>query len=220
MNKEELKRISEDAKNQIIGKLKTASQKRINGHIPNKVDMSVPVFPVPQNLLDTFSKELTAVNGQVHLYSGNKELIQQFTKVVAQNNWKNLFCRDPEITDKLQESNFSFLNTKDELLNAEVGITRCEFLVARSGSVMVSSAHPSGRLVNIFPPIHCIIAQRSQIIPYLEDALTGIQKRYAAKFPSHIAVITGPSRTADIEKTLVMGAHGPKELHVFIDLEG
>ena len=67
-----------------------------------------------------------------------------------------------------------------------------------------------------FPESHIVIANVSQVVPELRDALSGIKKKYAGNFPSQITTITGPSRTADIEKTLVMGAHGPKELYVFM----
>jgi L-lactate dehydrogenase complex protein LldG len=61
-----------------------------------------------------------------------------------------------------------------------------------------------------------VIANTSQIVPDIKDALTGMKERYGKNLPSLVSVITGPSRTADIEKTLVMGAHGPKELYLFL----
>ena len=83
---------------------------------------------------------------------------------------------------------------------------------------MVSSALGSGRRMYVFPENHIIIAKASQVVTEIKDALSGIKKRYPEKLPSQISLITGPSRTADIEKTLVLGAHGPKKLFViFID---
>jgi L-lactate dehydrogenase complex protein LldG len=97
-----------------------------------------------------------------------------------------------------------------------VGITSCEFLVAHTGSVMVSSALEGGRQSFVFPPVHVVIARKDQLVAYLADAYSGIQTKYQKALPSQITLITGPSRTADIEKTLVMGAHGPKSLNVFL----
>ncbi|MEI7503277.1 MAG: LUD domain-containing protein, partial [Paludibacter sp.] len=68
----------------------------------------------------------------------------------------------------------------------------------------------------VFPPIHIVIANESQLVGFPEDALVSIQKKYSNNLPSMISTITGPSRTADIEKTLVLGAHGPKEFIVFL----
>jgi L-lactate dehydrogenase complex protein LldG len=98
----------------------------------------------------------------------------------------------------------------------EAGITGCEYLIAHTGSVMVSSAQKGGRQMFVYPPVHIVIARKSQLVGYLEEAYSGIQQKYKNSLPSHIALITGPSRTADIEKTLVMGAHGPKELWVLV----
>jgi L-lactate dehydrogenase complex protein LldG len=98
----------------------------------------------------------------------------------------------------------------------QAGITGCEFLVARTGSVVISSALPSGRQMNVFPPIHIVLAHVSQLVDYPEDAFVAIQNKYGEDLPSIISTITGPSRTADIEKTLVLGAHGPKEFIVFL----
>jgi len=90
--------------------------------------------------------------------------------------------------------------------------------VARTGSVVVSSAGDSGRSMNVFPPIHLVLANSDQLVQFPEDALVAVQSKYKNNFPSTVTTITGPSRTADIEKTLVLGAHGPKELVVFLSL--
>ena len=68
----------------------------------------------------------------------------------------------------------------------------------------------------VYPETHLVVAKASQVVAELKDALVGIKMKYQDNFPSQITTITGPSRTADIEKTLVMGAHGPKNLYVFM----
>lgn len=83
---------------------------------------------------------------------------------------------------------------------------------------MVSSAQKGGRQLFVYPPIHIIIAKSNQLVDYLGVAYLRVQKKYGKEFPSQITLITGPSRTADIEKTLILGAHGSKELHVFIEV--
>ena len=98
----------------------------------------------------------------------------------------------------------------------DAAITECEFLVARTGSVLISSASYGGRQLNVFPPVHIVIAKRSQLVPFVTDALQALQEKYLGALPSLVSLISGPSRTADIEKTLVMGAHGPRKLYVFI----
>jgi L-lactate dehydrogenase complex protein LldG len=96
----------------------------------------------------------------------------------------------------------------------EVGVTGCEFVVARLGSIMVSSKN--SRRLNVYPETHVVIAYVHQLVDDLKDAFSAIQEKYSGKLPSMVSVITGPSRTADIEKTLVMGAHGPRELFLIL----
>ncbi|MCH8319149.1 MAG: lactate utilization protein [Bacteroidetes bacterium] len=104
----------------------------------------------------------------------------------------------------------------EDLLNVEVGITFCECLVARTGSILVSSVQAAGRRWGIWPPTHIVVAYTSQIAYDIADGLKLIGEKYKDKLPSMISLVTGPSRTADIEKTLVLGAHGPKELILFL----
>jgi L-lactate dehydrogenase complex protein LldG len=92
----------------------------------------------------------------------------------------------------------------------------CEALIARNGSVMVSNQNAAGRRLSIFPHHHIVIARTGQMVLDLKDAFALLKNKYGNQIPSMISTITGPSRTADIEKTLVLGAHGPKELFVFL----
>lgn len=122
--------------------------------------------------------------------------------------------------DYLQElakfAEIDFQNDDTNLNDIEIGITLCEALVARTGSIIVSSKQTAGRRLTIFPPVHIVVAFTSQCVWEIKDGLSLIQKQYENNFPSMVSLITGPSQTADIEKTLVLGAHGPKELILFL----
>jgi len=87
--------------------------------------------------------------------------------------------------------------------------------VARLGSILVSSNQASGRRLNAFPEAHMVIAYTNQIVTDVKDAMREMKSKFG-NLPSMMSLITGPSRTADIEKTLVMGAHGPRELYLFL----
>ncbi|MGD0016978.1 MAG: LUD domain-containing protein [Verrucomicrobiia bacterium] len=98
---------------------------------------------------------------------------------------------------------------------ADIGVTGCDCLVAQTGSIIVSM-HASGeRALSVLPPVHLVIARCDQIVPDLAAAFTLLRQRYNGHWPSSLCLITGPSRTSDIEKTLVIGAHGPKQLAVY-----
>ena len=138
------------------------------------------------------------------------------TSLIAENNWEHIYCLDKNIKKILNDTGIPFSSEESSFADMEVGITNCEFLIARLGSIMVSSKQTAGRRLNVFPPAHIVFAESSQIVPDIKQALQAIQEKYTNDLPSLISVITGPSRTADIEKTLVMGAHGPKNLFVFL----
>jgi hypothetical protein len=97
----------------------------------------------------------------------------------------------------------------------DLGVTGCDCLVAQTGSIIVSTLSAGGRALSVLPPTHLVIARRQQIVPDLASAMALLRKRYGKRWPSALSVITGPSRTADIEKILVMGAHGPKRLVLY-----
>jgi L-lactate dehydrogenase complex protein LldG len=103
----------------------------------------------------------------------------------------------------------------NELEKCEVGITECDALVAQTGGVALTSRSAGGRALSILPPHHVVIARREQLVADLPAAFALLQRKYEPDFPSMISFITGPSRTGDIERILVLGAHGPKKLTIF-----
>jgi L-lactate dehydrogenase complex protein LldG len=80
----------------------------------------------------------------------------------------------------------------------------------------MSAAQQSGRTVSVYAPVHICIAYTSQLVYDIKDALQQLKDKYGARLPSLMTFATGPSRTADIEKTLVVGVHGPKEVFLFL----
>lgn len=105
---------------------------------------------------------------------------------------------------------------KRRLEACDVGITTCECLVAQLGSALVSSRASGGRGLSILPHVHVIVATVDQVVPDLDTAISDVRARNGGETPSMLSFITGPSRTGDIERILVLGAHGPKELHVLL----
>jgi L-lactate dehydrogenase complex protein LldG len=98
----------------------------------------------------------------------------------------------------------------------DAGVTECESLVAQTGSVLVTNPSSGGRALSVLPPHHVVLARQEQLVPDLSVALERVKRRYSPNFPSMISFITGPSRTGDIERILVLGAHGPKKLTVIL----
>jgi len=183
----------------------------------SSLDFESSVYqPFADSLDVTFALEFTKVSGKFIYCENETELKDNLISLIGENKWEHIFCLDPEITSILNKAGIPFSSDDAEFNRIQVGITQCEYLIARLGSIMISSKQTSGRKLNVFPEIHVVIAHPSQIVKDLKDALKNIKEKYSNDLPSLISVITGPSRTADIEKTLVMGAHGPKELYVFL----
>ena len=182
-----------------------------------ETDFSSQVFVQPDDSPDiVFAQAFTTIAGQFVYCADEQDFIQNIRSVTSDLGWKNICCLDADIQTLLRSAEIDFFNDSAVLTRAEVGITGCEFLIARLGSIMISSASGSGRRLHVYPDVHVVVARSSQIVPDLTDALAAIREKYASSFPSLVSVISGPSRTADIEKTLVMGAHGPRELFVFL----
>jgi L-lactate dehydrogenase complex protein LldG len=185
--------------------------------VPEEPDFEEPIYHSIEVPLDiTFKENLEKINGFVHLFSSENELYQGLKEFLAPRQEEDIYCNEDDICNQLKTYKIPFQQSSDLPKNIEVGITGCEFLIAHTGSVMVSTAQKGGRQMFVYPPVHVVIAYKNQLVGYLAEAYTGICEKYKNDFPSHIALITGPSRTADIEKTLVLGAHGPRELRVFL----
>ena len=129
----------------------------------------------------------------------------------------------PAVTDLEARFRQEFAAVRGEILEtmpaAAEGwsVTGCDCLVAMTGSIFVSTRSANGRAASVLPEKHLVVARREQIVPDLAAAFGLLRQRYGSRWPSAMSLITGPSRTADIEKTLVMGAHGPKRLALYFE---
>jgi len=126
-----------------------------------------------------------------------------------------IFCKETEIGRQLKEAGFADFHAVD-LEGCDAAITGCEFLIARTGSIVMSSAQKSGRTVSVYAPVHICIAKSNQLVYDVRNGIEKMKEKYGIGIPSMITFASGPSRTADIEKTLVVGVHGPKEVFVFL----
>ena len=162
-----------------------------------------------------FATQFAASDGKFIYCENTTDFVNSFESVAQENDWNNIHVLEPSIQKLLKEVGMRFNSEESEMEKMDAGITYCEYLIARSGSIILSSRQVSGRRMAAFPPAHIVIGYSSQIVMHVKEALNGMKQRYP-KLPSLITTITGPSRTADIEKTLILGAHGPKEVYVFL----
>ncbi len=102
------------------------------------------------------------------------------------------------------------------LERCSVGVTACDALVAQTGSILLTARSAGGRALSVLPPHHVVVAEIDQLVPDLPAAFDLLSSRYGDRYPSFTTLITGPSRTGDIERILVLGAHGPRNLTVIL----
>ena len=166
-------------------------------------------------MLATFKGEIEAIKGECVICDDETELVSKFHSFLMREELDAPYCNDLTLKSRLAGLYVNWLED-NRFREMKVAVSGCEFLVARTGSVIVSSESGLGRSANIFAPIHVVIASANQLVNTIEDGLTKIRAKYGSALPSMITNITGPSRTADIEKTLVLGAHGPCRFIVFV----
>lgn len=190
--------------------------KRVRQALSNPVPLPFPgsegassLFAPPNEELEVlFAQEFTSLQGKFAFCENEQDLYLQLQQLITEKQWTKIYCSE----DKW---NATYSNTIN-LESCDVSITSCESLVARTGSIVLSTANQSGRTVSVYAPIHICIAYTHQLMFDVKDALLAIKEKYQGKIPSLITFATGPSRTADIEKTLVTGVHGPKEVYCFL----
>ncbi len=203
------------SKEKMLKKIRKALLEKRDNPYPNLED--TPLYEEYNDHLDVlFAGQLSAVSGNFMFCEDEIQLIENLLDLAEKNNWRRIYAWETGLQSLLSKYEFPFYSTDTEFLNADVGITYCEALVARNGSVLVSNGTAAGRRLSIYPHIHIVIAYTSQLVLDLKDGFKLLKEKYPENMPSMVSNITGPSRTADIEKTLVLGAHGPKELYVFL----
>ncbi len=203
------------AKEKMLKKIRQALlQKREHPHMDFE---DSPLYKDEEEPLDvTFARELTHVAGKFVYCEGEIALIENLIVLAEGLKITKIHAWELQIQKLLNQYGFPVYTTPQHLESMEASITACEALIARNGSILISNAQAGGRRLSIYPPVHIVIAKASQLVMDIRHAMNIVKEKYGEHLPSMLTTITGPSRTADIEKMLVLGAHGPKELYVFL----
>jgi L-lactate dehydrogenase complex protein LldG len=207
-------------RNKILKKITTALQATsVPMPFPEVAAEIKSVFHAqPNDLAEIFASEFIKLGGKFNYCENELELMQNLIALADANAWQHIHCNETFLVDLCTESNLPFVKTGDQFQQMEASLTSCELAIARLGSLSISSASGSGRVLNVYCPVHICVVYASQVVWDIADATASIQAKYGEQLPSMINIATGPSRTADIEKTLVVGVHGPKEVYVmYID---
>lgn len=201
--------------------------------LPQPQDVSIyrNFAPAQSNALQTFAQKLAALKGEFYqapdAAAAAKTLRELLSETGSPQN-KNYFAarHHAPLLDRICAADRWFAEnvqlvdqqkiSSPDFAEFGIGITAVDFLVARTGSIVLSTATAGGRRLSVLPPLHIAIATPAQVVVSLDEALKAYHARGESKRSSYATIITGPSRTSDIEKILVLGAHGPKRLAVMV----
>lgn len=168
------------------------------------------------DLATTFATSFSEIGGKFIFCNDIKDFVNKLNDLVQARAWNHILCAQQQLFSYLVSSQVPYVLEMDPKRDeAPACITDCELAIARTGSFIFSSQQNFGRIAPIYFPTHIVVLQPHQVVADVNDALKLMRQKYNNQLPSMINLNTGPSRTADIEKTLVTGVHGPKEIYCF-----
>ncbi|MDR3717095.1 MAG: LUD domain-containing protein [Puia sp.] len=228
------------AKENILKKIRQALSGSTPIPFPQSEGNHSVFLPAVQEPEVEFAEQFSKLQGKFIFCIDHRELVAHLNELLNRKNWKEVYCREEALRKLLADHQFDrFTGIEDNpaageekakkpgartqelssgrgLAECEAAITSCELLIARTGSIVMSAAGESGRTVSVYAPVHICIAYTHQLVYDIKDGLQRLKEKYHPQLPSLITFATGPSRTADIEKTLVVGVHGPREVYLFL----
>ena len=208
-----------DARTAVLARIRTAlaAGPAPQPPVPDWTTPLHPLLPETDDLAVVFAERFVRAGGEFYYADTLEQLGEQLRDYLATAGKPRFFVWEPEMQAVLTAANVPFVADETDFLpHADAGLTSCEALVARTGSVLVGAGTAAGRRLSIYPDQHLVLARPAQVVAEIGEALAGIKQHYGNALPSMVSLTTGPSRTADIEKTLVLGAHGPRRLALFM----
>jgi len=191
---------------------------------PAAMDSSRVIFEPIVNPLERFQQECVSNLMECALTADSAASAQQLAKVLQSLPDGEIFVQDDPSLRRLIESNTELAAPARSIRWSSQGapaetsqatVTLAEVLIAQTGSILVT-ASCGGRGASVIAPVHIVYATTAQLVPDLTTALGRASHERILDRNSFACVISGSSRTADIEKILVQGAHGPRRLVVIL----
>jgi L-lactate dehydrogenase complex protein LldG len=182
------------------------------------------VSDLPAERLALFARQCHVLATDFRQCTNEADAAGALGTIARDNEWKKIAVHRGSLIDRVVaqlppalgilhvEANYD----KNAMEACDAGITECESLVAQTGSVCVSARSSGGRALSVLPPHHIVLARGAQLVADLSEAIDRLSTAHPGGVPSFISFISGPSRTGDIERILVLGAHGPRKLTILL----
>jgi L-lactate dehydrogenase complex protein LldG len=176
----------------------------------------LPVHATPvEASVTAFIEAATGVDAVVRRAGSRSALDEAFSEILSKEQPRTaLRSEDPEMT--LLPRSAADLPPATDPANADIGITGALAGIASTGSLVVDSARAGGRLASLLPAVHVALLSADRIVATPSDWWRSMDRNYPSGPPSQIVLVTGPSRSADIELTLTLGVHGPQRLWIVV----
>lgn len=194
--------------------------------LPTRARVGYQGIPTGIDPAAKFCQELTAAGGFPTV--GSPEMVwARLAEILQARSARKILLGVGGLIDRLQipqrlKPSFEIFRTdphlpptREAFFQADIAISNVAHLIAETGTVVMATAPEIPRSLSLLPPVHIALAERSQILPDLFDLFDLFAPRHGV-LPSCLSLITGPSKTGDIELKLVTGVHGPGEIHVLI----
>jgi len=178
------------------------------------------VGPSLAERLAAFQSESKELKTDFRLLDQEDQMGSVLGRLQQDEEWKHVASHHGQLTDAaLSGLGLAVSWVEDDLdpnvlEGCDAGITECDCLIAHTGTVVITSRSAGGRALSVLPPHHVVLTRKAQVVGGLPEAFELLEAKHGSEFPSMMSFITGPSRTGDIERILVLGAHGPKKLTV------
>ncbi len=180
------------------------------------IDLESNVFPEITDPLDVVFAENFIRNGGKFIFcEGINETVDNIRFFAQQEKWDKIYAAEESIQRILVHAGISYSNDQNELILRKVAVTSCECLVARTGSIVISSKSPSGRKPYAGADTLVFVATTAQLVPDLRTALKQIKNKYATGMPSMIQTLSGITYVRDIDGQITDGL-GPQQHFLFL----
>jgi len=205
-----------DARESILVRIRAALLDAQVPELPPPLAAASPVAASPRDAAIRFRSELERLGGSYAWFDGSDDAARGLAKILDERGLSRVACFDvPWLTLLARSAGIDTI--EKDLAECDACITPAHLLVADLGAVVIASSAVGSRAATALAPVHIVVAQTSQLVWSLADAVERIEEAAGEQsLPSDVLLIAGPSRTADIEKTLVIPAHGPRELCVIL----
>ena len=202
-----------NTREKILKKIRAALLEKTNDPFPG-IDNNSQIFSgSDEDPVVVFSDRFTEAGGKFFLCENELEFVEGLLDISEQYKWTNIYCGEEGLSNLLTECEFPH-EFELNMQRIEVAITSCECLVARNGSIVVSSSI-SGFVLPVYAPVHVVCARSSQIALEMKDALHWLKHKYE-KLPSGITFISGTSGNRGYANEEVKVGHGSQQVYIFL----